>query len=70
LGKKLRSIIAGTHSLGVAFDASMSVERRAGDKVVHVEVAPGVVIVVAIWMLDPAAGAGMALGCRASRYRR
>jgi hypothetical protein len=37
-------------------------ERRAGGKVVHVEVAPGVVIVVAAWMLDPAACAGMALG--------
>jgi len=38
------------------------VERRAGGEVVHVEVAPGVVIVVATWMLDPAACAGMALG--------
>src|SRR5712672_321059 len=28
----------------------------------HVEVAPGVVIVVAAWMLDPAACAGMELG--------
>jgi hypothetical protein len=38
------------------------VERRAGGEVIHVEVAPGVVIVVAAWMLDPAACAGMALG--------
>ena len=33
-------------------------ERRAGGEVVQVEVAPGVVIVVAAWMLDPAACAG------------
>src|SRR3954447_6530718 len=38
------------------------VERRAGGDVVHVEVTPGVVIVVAAWMLDPAACAGMGLG--------
>ena len=38
------------------------VERRTGSEVVHVEVAPGVVIVVAAWMLDPAACAGMELG--------
>ena len=38
------------------------VERRAGGEVVHVEVAPGVVIVVAAWMLDPVACAGMAFG--------
>src|SRR5437660_4428675 len=38
------------------------VERRAGGDVVHVEVTPGVVIVVAAWMLDPAACAGMSLG--------
>jgi hypothetical protein len=38
------------------------VERRAGGDLVHVEVAPGVVIVVTAWMLDPAACAGMALG--------
>src|SRR5215203_2030324 len=37
-------------------------ERRAGGEVVHVEVAPGIVIVVAAWMLDPAACAGMELG--------
>jgi hypothetical protein len=30
-------------------------ERRAGGEVVHVEAAAGVVIVVAAWMLDPAA---------------
>jgi hypothetical protein len=38
------------------------VERRAGGDVVHVEVTPGVVIVVAAWMLDPAACTGMSLG--------
>ena len=38
------------------------VEQRAGGEVVHVEVAPGVVIVVAAWMLDPATCAGMAFG--------
>jgi hypothetical protein len=38
------------------------VERRAGGDVVHVEVTPGVVIVVAAWMLDRAACAGMSLG--------
>src|SRR5258705_3460846 len=40
------------------------VERRAGGDVVHVEVAPGIVIVMAAWMLDPAACAGMALGAQ------
>jgi hypothetical protein len=34
------------------------IERRASGEVVHVEAAPGVVIVVAAWMLDPAACAG------------
>src|ERR1700751_2091717 len=38
------------------------IERRASGEVVHVEVAPGVIIVVAAWMLDVAACAGMALG--------
>src|SRR5229473_1583389 len=38
------------------------VERRAGVEVVHVEVTPGVVIVVAAWMLDPVACAGMGFG--------
>jgi hypothetical protein len=37
-------------------------ERRASGEVVHVEAAPGVVIVVAAWMLDPAACAGMTFG--------
>ena len=37
-------------------------ERLAGGEVVHVEAAPGVVIVVAAWMLDRAACAGMTLG--------
>jgi hypothetical protein len=40
------------------------VEHRAGGDVVHVEVAPGVVIVVAGWMLDPAACAAMSLGAQ------
>src|ERR1700730_11238307 len=38
------------------------VERRAGGEVVHVEVTPGVFIVVAAWMLDPVACAGMGFG--------
>src|SRR5689334_11680491 len=38
------------------------VERRAVGEVVHVEVAPGNVLVVAAWMLDAAACAGMELG--------
>jgi hypothetical protein len=38
------------------------VECRTGGEVVHVEVAPGVVIVVAAWMLDPVACAGMRMG--------
>ena len=37
-------------------------ERRAGGEFVYVEVAPGVVVVVAAWMLDPAACAGMTFG--------
>ena len=37
-------------------------EWRAGGEVVHVEAAPGVVVVVATWMLDPAACAGMTSG--------
>ncbi|MCC7229238.1 MAG: hypothetical protein IT203_02525, partial [Fimbriimonadaceae bacterium] len=37
-------------------------ERRANVDVVHVEVTPGVVIVVASWMLDQGACAGMELG--------
>ena len=66
-GRKLKFIIAGTHSMGGVFGCQYS-ERRAGGEVVHVEVAPGVVIVVAAWMLDPAACAGMALGApRVSR---
>src|SRR3954469_8011071 len=60
LGKKLRSITAGTR-YGRRLRPQY-VERRAGGEVVHVEVAPGVVIAVAAWMLDPAACAGMDLG--------
>ena len=37
-------------------------ERRAGSNFVHVEVAPGVVTVVAAWMLDPGACTGMEIG--------
>jgi len=37
-------------------------ERRAGGEVVHVEAAPGVVTVVAGWMLDPIACAAMEMG--------
>jgi hypothetical protein len=37
-------------------------ETRQSGAVVHVEVAPGVVIVVAAWMLDPVACAGQELG--------
>lgn len=37
-------------------------ERRAGGDVVHVEAAPGVVMVVAAWMLDAAACADMDVG--------
>jgi hypothetical protein len=38
------------------------VERRAGGEWFTSRKAPGVVIVVAAWMLDPAACAGMSLG--------
>ena len=37
-------------------------ERRAGGNVVHVEVAPGMVTVVAAWMLDAAACADLEIG--------
>jgi hypothetical protein len=37
-------------------------ERRAEGDVVHVEVASGIVTMVAAWMLDPAACAGMEVG--------
>ncbi len=37
-------------------------ERRASGEFVHVEVAPGVVMVVAAWILDPAACAVMTFG--------
>jgi hypothetical protein len=37
-------------------------EQRANGEVVHVEVSPGIVIVIAAWMLDGAACAGMDLG--------
>jgi hypothetical protein len=37
-------------------------ENRQSGAFVHVEVAPGVVIVVAAWMLDPVACAGQELG--------
>jgi len=37
-------------------------EQRAAGPVVYLETAPGVVIVAAAWILDPAACAGMAFG--------
>ena len=37
-------------------------EQRGAGPVVYLETAPGVVIVAAAWILDPAACAGMALG--------
>ena len=37
-------------------------EQRVAGRVVYVEAAPGVVTVVASWMLDPVACAGMAFG--------
>jgi hypothetical protein len=37
-------------------------EHRASGEVVHVEAVPGVVTVVAAWMLDPVACAGMEIG--------
>ena len=37
-------------------------ERRAGGDVIHVEVAPGVVTMVAAWMLDAVACADMEIG--------
>jgi hypothetical protein len=37
-------------------------EQRATGEVVHVESSPGIVIVVAAWMLDAASCAGMDLG--------
>src|SRR5262249_46745745 len=37
-------------------------EQRASGPVVYLEAAPGVIIVAAAWILDPAACAGMAFG--------
>jgi hypothetical protein len=37
-------------------------EQRVAGQFVHVEAEPGIVIVVAAWMLDPVACAGMATG--------
>ena len=37
-------------------------EQRIGGRFVHVEAAPGVVTVVAEWMLDPVACGGMEIG--------
>jgi hypothetical protein len=37
-------------------------EKRASGHFVHLEVAPGVVIVVAAWLLDPVACASMEIG--------
>jgi len=60
-GKKLK-FVTDVHALYGRRVRRQHIERRAGGEVVHVEVAPGVVIVVSAWMLDPAACAGMALG--------
>ena len=60
-GRKLNFVTAGMPSMGGGFGASM-LNGRAGGEVVHIEVTPGIVIVVAAWMLDPAACTGMALG--------
>ena len=37
-------------------------ERRADGEVAHLEAAPGIVVVVRAWMLDPTACAGMEIG--------
>jgi hypothetical protein len=37
-------------------------EQRVAGRFVHVEAAPGVIIVLAAWMLDPVACAGMEIG--------
>jgi len=37
-------------------------EQRASGRIVHIEVQPGVITVVAAWMLDPIACAGMETG--------
>ena len=37
-------------------------EQRVGGQFVHIEASPGVIIVVAAWMLDRAACAGMQIG--------
>jgi hypothetical protein len=37
-------------------------ELRAGSRIAYVEAAPGVVVVLAAWMLDPAACASMKIG--------
>jgi hypothetical protein len=50
------------HSLYGRRVRQQSSEQRASGRVVHVETAPGVIIVLAAWMLDPAACAGMEIG--------
>ena len=60
-GRRSRSTTAGTRSMGVVSGVSTA-SGGSAVHVVHVEAAPGVVIVVAAWMLDPAACAGMAFG--------
>src|SRR5438874_1314416 len=61
-GRKLKSIIAGIRSMVAVFDANtVSSAPTAG--LCHVEAAPGVIIVLAAWMLDRAACADMVI-CR------
>ncbi len=60
-GLRSRSITAGIRVHGRRVRRHYS-ERRSGGQCVHVEAEPGVVIVVATWMLDPVACAGMAVG--------
>jgi hypothetical protein len=63
-GRRSRSIIAGTHSMGGVFGAEMSSGAPGGD-VVDVKRTPGIVILVAAWMFDPAC-AGISSARRAS----
>ena len=60
-GKKLRSITAGTRCMDAGFDVSMSSGAPAV-KLFMSRWRPATLSVVAAWMLDPAACAGMELG--------
>ena len=59
-GNMPSSIIAGMRCSAVASGSSGD-NRKAG-RFVHVEVRPGVVMVVAAWMLDASACVGMEIG--------